>query len=282
MNSDDPSPSRIPSRHTLSSFDRTSFDEDYSSLQDAFLADPVPPLPSRNSWISRGDAGIRAWASSIPRGPPSDCKDIPSATLRPKLLLQPRTPVKPSLCMSRAQPAPPEPSRPIRTPQQSLPSLARDFASVPSASMVSLTTGSSSYSVVTPATGSEVGSIRDVALHAAADAQSNFFGGFRAQLRALVAPPSPQKETRRSTTLTSRDVHIAGGSDSESAAARGTFKVRRPRSPVALYYAPEMVKRKEMSAQAAKENHPATSRRTATDDHPAYRTRGRKASRVPS
>ena len=144
--------------------------------------------------------------------------------------------------------------------------------------MVSLATGSSYYSVVTPATGSEVGSVRDAPL-APSNQPNNFFGGFRAQLRALVAPAAPQKETRRSKTLTSRrDVRIADDSDLESATGRDTYKVRRPPSPVALFYAPEMVEKRKT---ATKENQPA-SRRPTTQDHPAYRTRGRKASRVPS
>ncbi|KAH9935873.1 uncharacterized protein BXZ73DRAFT_45275 [Epithele typhae] len=284
MNSDVPSAAVWPSQLTLSSLERDSIldDDDDDILQDVLPPPPTPSSPPRNSWVGRGEAGIRQWASSIPRGAPNDHDDVPTATLRPKLLLQSSSPVKPSLAMSRAQPAPAEPSRPILTPQQSLPSLSRDSTSALSASVLSLATGSSSSSVVTPATGSEVGSLYDSSRLRSFAGPGSFLGGFRAQLKALVAPPSPKKDAQRPTTLTRvHEVHVVDGSDTDSIVDYPTFKVRRTASPVSLYYTPEMAARKGLSSKS-KENQPLSSRRPATGDHPAYRARGRKALRVPS
>ncbi|KAI1796573.1 hypothetical protein LXA43DRAFT_563997 [Ganoderma leucocontextum] len=276
LNSDSPSTSAYPSHRTLPSFDeRDSFhhDEDDDSYHDDSLPDPQPSSPARNTWIGRGDAGIRAWAQAIPRGAPSESEDTPSRTLKPKLLLQPRKPVRPSLCMSRAQPALPEPSRPILTPQQSLPSLSRECSSIPT-SMVSLTTGSSSYSVVTPATTSEVGSYHDAPLSHPAAQQHNFLGGLKAQLRAWATSSTPQKEAPRSSTLTRTPaVHIADDSDAESVLGH-VSKVRRPRSQVPFFHMADQYPR-EKSRGATEEN-------AYPQDHPVYRTRGRKASRVTS
>ncbi|KAM5532892.1 hypothetical protein V8D89_013444 [Ganoderma adspersum] len=277
LNADTPSTSAYPVHHILPSVDeRDSFhtDADDDSYHDEYFPDPQLSSPVHNSWIGQGDAGIRAWAQAIPRGAPCESQDSPSRTLKPKLLLQPRKPVKPSLCMSRAQPAPPEPSRPILTPQQSLPSVSRDLASIPSTSMVSLTTGSSSYSVVTPATTSEVGSFRDAPVPRSTAQQHNFLGGLKAQLRAWATSSTPQKEAPRSSTLTRAPaVHIADDSDAESALGY-VFKVRRPRSPAPFFHMPEQYPR-EKSKGATKEN-------ASPLDHPAYRSRGRKASRVTS
>ncbi|EJF64184.1 hypothetical protein DICSQDRAFT_133851 [Dichomitus squalens LYAD-421 SS1] len=283
LNSDGPSTSAFPSQQTLPSLiDRDSYlhgddddDDDESPNFDDCLAYSQCPSPIRNTWIGRGDAGIRAWAQSVPRGAPCESQETPSGTLKPKLLLQSRRPVKPSLCMSRAQPAPPEPSRPILTPQQSLPSLSRDSTSIPSASLASLTTGSSSYSVVTPATNSEIGSLRNPAVPRPTAPQHNFLGGLKAQLRAWAASSTPQKEVTRSRTLTRNPaVHIADTSDAESGTGRAAPRVRRPRSPAPFFHMPEQYPR-EKRKETTKEN-------TLPSDHPAYRTRGRRPSRIAS
>lgn len=273
LNSDSPSTSTHPSHRPPPSFDeRDSFhhDEDEDSYHEDYFPEPQPSSPIRNTWIGRGDAGIRAWAQAVPRGAPLESDDSPSRTLKPKLLLQPRKPVKPSLCMSRAQPALPEPSRPILTPQQSLPSVSRDLGSIQSTSLLSLTTGSSSYSVVTPATTSEIGSFHDALLPHSTAQQRNFLGGLKAQFRAWATSSTPQKEAPRSSTLTRIPaIHIADDSDAESVLSH-VPKVRRPRSPAPFFHMPE-----QYSREKAKEH-------ASPQDHPAYRTRGRKASRVTS
>lgn len=282
LNSDQPSTSALPSYPTYSSFPHPDsiLDEEDSYHYDDAPQDMLLASSARNAWIGRGEAGIRAWAQSIPSGMPYDTEDTHFGTLKPKLLQSPQR-VKPSLCMSRAQPAPPEPSRPILTPQQSLPSLSRDSTSIPSTSMVSLTTGSSSYSVVTPATGSEVGSLRDSHVP---NSNTNFLGGLKAQLRAWATSSTPQKDAPRSTTLTRKDTVRIVDHDADSVPG---LNVRRAPSPAAFFMMPEQystIQHKETRSRAGtKENiHPAACRRPAVEDHPAYRTRGRKASRIAS
>ena len=242
LNADTPSTSAHPLHHTLPSIDeRESFhtDADDDSYLNECFPDPQPSSPIRNSWIGQGDAGIRAWAQAIPRGAPCESEDSPSRTLKPKLLLQPRKPVKPFLYMSRAQPAPPGPSRPILTPQQSLPSVSRDLASIPSTSVVSLTAGSSSYSIVTPTTTSEVGSFRDAPVPRSTAQPHNLLGGFKAQLRAWATSSTPQKEAPESSTQTRAPaIHIADDSEVESALGYAS-KVRRPRSLAPFFHTPE-------------------------------------------
>lgn len=267
-----------PSSRQVSSYFSDPLDDEVCHIEDCSF-DAQLPSSASHSWIGRGDAGILDWARSVPTGAPSD--DEPATLTRPKLLSLANGPVKPSLYMSRAQPAPPEPSRPILTPQQSLPSLSRDSTSLQSTSVVSLTTDSS-YSLATPATGSVVGSL------AAFDTVrpmggKGLFSGLKAQLRVL-SSTSSLKEKQRSSTITRRDA------DTNSAAVRSQ-KTRRAPSPVSFYHMPEEylpVKRKEVGVKAAatKENaHPAPVSKYATsvvEDHPAYRARGRKPSRFAS
>ncbi|KAI0372793.1 hypothetical protein BV20DRAFT_978189 [Pilatotrama ljubarskyi] len=239
-------------------------------------------LPSTlsNSWIGGGSEGIKAWARSVSPGAPQADDESSTFIARPPILDRLAGRVKPSLCMCRAQPAPPEPSRPILTPQQSLPSLSRDSTSMNSTSVVSLTTDSS-YSLATPATGSVVGSLAVIDTARIAGGKPGLLRGLKEHLRAFSSTTSLKEQ--RSTTVTRRDA-IA-----DSAASRAQ-KTRRAPSPVSFYHMPEEYlppKRKEGGVKPTmKENaHPAAaSRRTtaAPEDHPAFRARGRKPSRYPS
>ncbi|KAL7280827.1 hypothetical protein ACG7TL_005771 [Trametes sanguinea] len=246
-------------------------------IEDCSYSDGIP-VPSNNSWIGQGDAGILAWARSVPAGAPSDISESSTYTKRPKLLENAGSRVKPSLYMSRAQPAAPEPSRPILTPQQSLPSLSRGSTSIKSTSLVSLTTGSSSYSLATPATGSVVGSLAAYDNSRQVGHKSGLFGGLKAHLRVLTAGAgAPIKEKQqRSSTITRHD------SETGSIQSRPQ-KTRRAASPVAFYNMPEQygaVKRKEAGLRpTTKEN---SYQPSAVEDHPAFRARGRKTSRYAS
>lgn len=107
-----------------------------------------PSLPSteRSQWIGKGAAGIEAWARNVHPGPPCSLEHAPSTSdLRPKLLLPHRRPIPPTLCMSKTDPAPPAPSKPILTPHRSLASQC-----TPGASTASYTTPASSLSLATP------------------------------------------------------------------------------------------------------------------------------------
>ncbi|KAI0629206.1 hypothetical protein C8Q77DRAFT_312704 [Trametes polyzona] len=270
-----------PSSQHTPSFFSDNLDDEVCHIEDCSPDAQLPSSPAL-SWIGRGDAGILAWAQSVPSGAPSD--DEPATLTRPKLLDLARTPVKPSLYMSRAQPAPPEPSRPILTPQQSLPSLSRDSTSMHSASVLSLTTGSSSYSLATPATGSVAGSVAVYDCTRPAGGKHGLLSGLKAQLRVLSSTTSLKEKQHRSATVTRPDTNA-------DLAASREQKTRRASSPVSFYHMPEQylpTKRKEGAARgpAMKENAhaPPVSKRApaAVEDHPAYRARGRKPSRFAS
>ncbi|KAF9820889.1 hypothetical protein IEO21_01116 [Rhodonia placenta] len=107
-----------------------------------------PSLPSteRSQWIGKGAAGIEAWARNVHPGPPCPLEHaLSTSDLRPKLLLPHRRPIPPTLCMSKTDPAPPAPSKPILTPHRSLASQC-----TPGASTASYTTPASSLSLATP------------------------------------------------------------------------------------------------------------------------------------
>ncbi|OBZ66517.1 hypothetical protein A0H81_13538 [Grifola frondosa] len=106
----------------------------------------------------------------------------------------PRMP--PSLFMTKTDPAPPQPSRPIFTPQKSVPTLL----SSATASATSLTTGSSSLSIITPPSVSEVDASHAVpsSLHSA-----NLIGAITARFRTWTTS-AVQKDSRREATVTRR------------------------------------------------------------------------------
>ncbi|KAH9852094.1 hypothetical protein C2E23DRAFT_860112 [Lenzites betulinus] len=264
---------QYPSSQRTSSF-FSDHSESICHHEDCAWEAPFPPSPAQ-SWIGRGSAGIMVWAQSVPLGAPT------GEVSRPKLCIPAHG--KPSLYVTHTQSSPAEPSRPILTPQQSLPSLSRDSSSLVSASVVSLTTGSSSYSLATPATGSVVGSLAAFDCPRPLGGKPGLFSGLKAQLRTLGT--TTHKEKQRSSTVTRRDA------DSDAAANR-VQKTRRAASPVSLYHMPEQFlppKRKEapLRTTSTKENaHPpsAASKRapTAAEEHPAFRARGRKPSRLAS
>ncbi|THH06654.1 hypothetical protein EW146_g9543, partial [Bondarzewia mesenterica] len=102
-------------------------------------SDLAPPLPSSSSsslsWTGNDYAGIVAWARQVSPGLPSDLHQVDSNTPslppkdkvlhRPKLLSICRRPLPPSLSVSSPQPVLPQPSRPILTPNSSSSSAAR-------------------------------------------------------------------------------------------------------------------------------------------------------------
>ncbi|KAI0349645.1 hypothetical protein OH77DRAFT_1414607 [Trametes cingulata] len=272
---------RQSSQHTSSYFsERDNHDHGLFHDEDCFYDAPHRPTTS-NSWIGRGEDGIIEWAKAVRPGEPESTQEPSTLTAKPKIFDRLAGHVKPSLCMCRAQPAPPEPSRPILTPQQSLPSLSRDSTSMNSTSVVSLATDSS-YSLATPATGSVVGSLAAIDTARIAGGNHGLLRGLREHLRAFSSTTS-LKEQQRSPTVTRRDAKA-------DAAAPRAQKTRRAPSPVSFYHMPEEFlppRRKEAGVKpTTKENtHPATvSRRAAAapEDHPAFRARGRKPSRYPS
>ncbi|KAH9946518.1 hypothetical protein B0H21DRAFT_822706 [Amylocystis lapponica] len=243
------------------------------------------------AWIGKGDAGICAWAQDIPPGPPSEPDHSTSTpSFRPpKLLLAHRRPIPPSLCMSKTIPAPPEPSRPILTPQQSLPSLMSQSTSD---TLASYATPSSSLSIGTP--------ISEADIHPAPPVpyKSTLMHALAAHFRSWAATPAPA-HLPRETTVT-RDAscmsvrrHSSHRPCSPSCACPlgddwSSFTLADADAKSAKYVEEEpscvpttfgLREKVELLSHALD---PLYFHRTSTDDHPAYRSRGRKMLRVVS
>jgi hypothetical protein len=150
--------------------------EDYSSIagaenDDDVIFHPVDSAePTTSRWLGSDAAGISAWAADIPSGAPplgdiqspddqSSFYSFSRSTYRPSppnLLKNPRRIVPPSLSMTTPTTAPPTPSTPMVTPkrQQSTTSIAPS----PNASMgqVSLNSAATESSLATPASSNPV------------------------------------------------------------------------------------------------------------------------------
>jgi len=288
------------------SHSRSALSADDNSLLQDFQLQPAHdllvetlPVSSKAAWIGRGDAGIYAWARDIPPGAPDEADDLhnhkPASSpqvhtfRQPDLILSQKRPVPPTLCMSKTHPAPPEPSRPILTPQQSLPSMSSSLHSVTEASLTSLTTALSSLSLATPA--SPISDAIEETDPPSAETQKplTLMGNLTAHLRSWAAssPHSGSGKAKvRSTTVTRRQLDSPVGQ-------------YRARSPVCMFPLPDhlvsfpteksrpLVAEKEYGGSSDMLSSPALSYLSSrqlqrTDDHPAFRLRGRKTARVVS
>ncbi|TCD68417.1 hypothetical protein EIP91_010818 [Steccherinum ochraceum] len=242
-------------------------------------------------WIGRGIEGIGSWARGVPPGPPEDAEEVfvkpaspQTRTFRqPELILSQKRPVPPTLCMSKTLPAPPEPSRPILTPQQSLPSLSSQH-SVTEASLTSLTTALSSVSLATPATPASDAAQESDPPSAETQKPLTLMGNLTAQLRswAISSHHSGSAKAKvRSPTVTRRP---------ESPFAAYQAAQLRPRSPASNFPLPDHLfgipgeksrstVEKDLGDDVASSYYSQQRRR---DDHPAFRQRGRKAARAVS
>ncbi|KAF8661262.1 hypothetical protein AX16_001365 [Volvariella volvacea WC 439] len=142
------SPSEEEDGDELDWVDCDEFDEDEHLVVEAAAKAP---------WVGNGTEGIRAWAETVPLGAPVDDDTTPngtpsSALCRPPRLLIPQRPVPPSLCMSTPQPAKPQPSQPILTPQQQYATLSMNQSvdAVSSMGKISLHSAASESTLATP------------------------------------------------------------------------------------------------------------------------------------
>ncbi|KAH8093738.1 hypothetical protein BXZ70DRAFT_378081 [Cristinia sonorae] len=249
-------------------------------------------ISAKAAWIGKGEAGIYAWARDIPPGPPEDAEELhvkPSSpqahTFRqPELILSQKRPVRPTLCMSKTIPAPPEPSRPILTPQQSLPSISSH--SVTEASLTSLTTALSSLSPATPA--SPASRAIDDTDPPSAETQKplTLMGNLTAHLRSWAASShhsSSGKVKVRSPTVTRRaqetplvyeTFHRCQSPTAFLPDHLAGFPAEKPLSLVEKDCGEDM----SCSAFSNKQSY----RQGRLEDHPAFRLRGRKAARAVS
>lgn len=270
-----------------------------------------------SAWIGRGCEGIHAWARDVTPGPPCDA-DLQiqiSAFRPPKLLQSPRRPVPPTLSISGPSATVAEPSRPIGTrspPRQpsSPPSLATLSTTTTNTSMVSLPTPASSISVGVAVPSKDVDGLHgpSVFVHNHTHA-THLVHKLTAHLRSWAASASQKDVNTRSETVTRTrgrptrdDSALRGPAASEIGYTNSNMNanvvnkpMRRARSPICLFLPDEDIRyakvSKEMMSCAEKEkvewyssqtHTPSTHRTSPEDDHPVFRSRGRKVSRVAS
>lgn len=273
---------------------------------------PSHPQPSKSAWIGKGIAGIHAWALDVTPGCPDELEHAhqhqPSprsrssispitSTFRPPKLLQGRRPT-PTVFMSKTEPAPPVPSMPICTPQQSLPPLCSSSShsqtctpsqsqpSMTNASLTSLTTGIST-SIATPAS-EDFDDPPSAETH-----RPNFIGTLTAHLASWAsgsyskAPASHYNKGLRSKTVTRRPEPSSYASKSQLSQVAVTRKTTiqpttttsapRPRqraySPIPFFLVDVPVTNEKCLSSGWRE-------KTRTEEHPAFKTRGRKPTRL--
>lgn len=247
--------------------------------------DALSPSPTR--WMGNDHAGILAWAREVSPGLPSDDRDqTPShsrKTSRPKLLSVPhRRPLPPSLSVASPHTVRPEPSKPIRAPHPSsshpLPHRSLDGSSI--------TTSLLTDSVATPVS----------TLDHPLSQKTSLLGALATHVRSWVAPTRlPAKPDRASH---GPSIH---GVDPPAF----TVFARAHRGPLAVldedilpsaaigkhddwdnegdllagWYASRVVRTDDHKPKVPFRPTPAASP-LDIDDHPAFRTRGRKPSRA--
>jgi len=274
--------------------------EDYSSIigdeddRDVIFHPIDSAEPTTSRWLGSDSAGISAWAADIPSGapPPGDQDDSSSfysfsgSTFRPSppnLLKNPRRTVHPSLSMTTPPVAPHTPSTPMITPkrQQSTTSIA------PSANAsMGQTSAATESSLATPASSNPVPI-------SCASRKPSVLDNMYIQVRSWASPslapfPSTQRPQPPVTPMNRpkappkphhpshfRPVTIMSSSHSSHGFS----------DPSAIYWTTGAV----LDQFATKPPHHSESFRGRPlpndiplrhDDHPSYRTRGRKPSRA--
>ncbi|KZT70746.1 hypothetical protein DAEQUDRAFT_764323 [Daedalea quercina L-15889] len=215
----------------------------------------------RSRWIGKGAAGIYAWARDVPPGPPSGPDhSVSTADLRPPKLLQTtRRPVPPSLCMSKTIPAPAPSGSSSRPPISSLPSLSSQCPT--NTSVASLTTPSPSMYPASPVE-APVSPCPPTTTTTAV--KGGLISALTAQVRSWTAS---SKECPRSQTVTRT-----------SSAVRPRPRLHLPPldDPAEVVHEPKDGFDFELDGYWV----PSTEKLPLTDDHPAFRSRGRPSSRI--
>ncbi|CAL1714878.1 unnamed protein product [Somion occarium] len=233
--------------------------------------------PSKGDWIGRGLSGIQDWAKDVEPGLPAEPepkpRSITSGFRPPKILHSYRRPLPPTLCTTKTEPAPPQPSRPIFTPQQSLPSASSRSAT--NASLTSLTTGIST-SIATPAS-------EDPEDPPSAEThRPNFIGTLTAHLRPWATSTSKDpKSTIRSKTVTRRREPTIVTVDSRPL-PMAQARRHRAYSPVSLFPVDFHPPNEKVRVHPLREKVEQSASRPSAEEHAAYRARGRKLARIVS
>jgi len=286
--------------------------EDNESIYHQFQAAP------KSRWAGNDSAGIIAWATDIPSGAPAGAPSpdegifnpspTPLPAFRPpKLLIPHQRPVPPTLCMSTPPPTRSYPSLPIVTPQQQMSSLSLGHSyDIGSADKTSLLSGVTESFIATPSSAGPV----PISPH---HHQPSIFCALATHVRSWVSrspqpqpkqtslhvkqrfsptPPTPNKLvdsmnfTIVAKTRHSRPLHFISSprsslddlSDDDLSPAwwvSSTTMVDTG-SKVA-----SSESEKKQLGQLPRGRHPILQLPLGvSDDHPAYRSRGRKPSRA--
>ncbi|KAI0080164.1 hypothetical protein K474DRAFT_1672815 [Panus rudis PR-1116 ss-1] len=247
-------------------------DEDEDDEQDDGLAQYRQPHhpPRKSAWIGKGLAGIHTWARDVTPGPPAEPELKPTTPVEfstPKLMQSHARPVPPTLCMSTTETVHPVPSLPIRTPHQVAPAVSANSMTNPS--LTSLTTGIST-SIATPA------SEQQDDPPSAETQRVNFITALTSQLR-----PFASKSSLRSKTVTRKQDPPPASLKSRPRAPApppASAPRRRAYSPVP-FYMPDVPPPSEKPREPLVIQHHKEKVQPRTDDHPAFRMRGRKMAR---
>ncbi|PPQ94622.1 hypothetical protein CVT25_009353 [Psilocybe cyanescens] len=244
-------------------------------------------------WAGNDFAGISAWASQVPYGAPagvsSPCEDVQSfcspqgSTYRPpppSLLSHHRRTLPPSLSMATPPHVRPPPSNPMLTPKRQ-PSFASitptGNASMGQTSLRSAATGSSL--VATPYSSQPVPIVR----------KQSLLDGMYSHVRSWVSPAPVQQRPQTPVLRVNPSKLI---SHARSTAVFPVKVVSSPRSSCdvseksALCWMTSTVVVKPTLQEKPCLSKPQRGRKLVTDlpfrhdDHPSFRTRGRKASRA--
>lgn len=250
---------------------------DSYSDDDILCYHEIHPLPNKSHWVGNGSAGIAAWAANVSPGAPSiplnNIYRSTSAYLAPKLLLPHKRPIAPTLSMSVSHPEPPHPSLPILTPQQHMATL----------SLSSSGDGGSTLTdpfIATPSSASVP--------HNSGHYQNGVLGALATHVKSWVKPtqPSPPSSTHKKPRVVAKHVEpsIQKFRSDPVCVVSPSLSSDGSSDDDYLWVAPKAAA-KDKSSRAPPVEHPRG--RLAVeiplavrDDHPAYRSRGRKLSRA--
>ncbi|CAA7269278.1 unnamed protein product [Cyclocybe aegerita] len=270
-------PSQIPPPRVYSDDDD---DELSDSTDDDVILHEVEEISSGLRWTGNDNAGIQAWAAEIPFGAPAggcsspidDAYSISSMSSTnyrpPQLLKSPRRVVPPTLCMTTPRPEPPPPSTPMLTPrrQSSLVSVLRNSHETNRTSLISAPTDSS---LATPA------SSHPVPVPIISQRKPSTIGEMYSQVRSWVSPspvvviPQPRQPHLPLPRVDSTTNFAFLGD--HAAVCWSTIVVDPKQRP--QQHTTSTQRQSRGRGRLAPELPPH-------DEHPSFRTRGRKASRA--
>jgi len=278
----------------MSHINRETSSKDCSSIAgeedgDDVIFHPIDSAEPTSRWFGSDSAGISAWAADIPSGaPPGDVQSLDDQSsfysfsnstyrpLPPNLLKNPPRIVPPSLSMTTPPVAAPVPSTPVLTPrrQQSATSIAPSANT--SMGQTSLTSAVTESSLATPASSNPVPI-------ACVSQKPSVLEDMYVQVRSWVSPlPVPIASTQRpQPQVTPTDLPKATPKPLPSSSHPSHGFTNQS----AVYWVPSTVlTNQQYATKRPRRYEPSRGRQLDVplphDDHPSFRTRGRRASRA--